>query len=112
MRDVDAAVEARGTGWGVDGVEVTLRALSRGQVATLLVDAEAVLPGFRLAASGRLTTEAAASRGEGEPVPVADLLDDAIEEALRQRARVSVVRDAPARRFDRLAGILRFQTAR
>lgn len=112
VRDVDALVEARDTGWGVDGVESTLRALSRGQVATLLVDAEAEVPGFRLATSGRLTTEASASRGEGEPVPVADLLDDAIEEALRQRTRVSVVRDAPALRFDRLAGILRFQTAR
>jgi len=100
------------SGWATDGVEPTLRALARGQVRTLIVDHDAVLPGYRLGTSGRLTTAPAGSKAEGEAFPVADLLDDAIEEALRQRARVLVVRGPMARRVDRLAGLLRFRTAR
>ncbi|MDO8666752.1 MAG: hypothetical protein Q7J79_09080 [Gemmatimonadales bacterium] len=111
-RDVEAYLTAAGTGWASNGVEPTLRALARGQVGTLLVDHDAELPGFRLSGSGRLTEDAASARGEGEPLPIADLLDDAIEDALRQRARVAVVRGAPARRLDRLAAILRFRVGK
>jgi peptide chain release factor subunit 1 len=114
-----AAAEAVGevtglvpSGWATDGVEATLKALARGQVRTLIVDHDAVLPGYRMSASGRLATTPAGARAEGEPVPVADLLDDAIEEALRQRARVLVVRGPMARRVDRLAGVLRFRAGR
>ena len=102
----------RGTGWAVESVEPTLRALSRGQVRTLIVDGDAVVPGYRCAGSGRLTEVHSSGRAEGETLPVADLLDDAVEEALRQRARVAVVRGEEARRFDRLAAILRFRTKR
>ena len=100
-----------GSGLTTDAIEPTLRALSRGQVRTLIVDGDAVVPGYRWSGSGRLAESANGSRGEGELVPLADLLDDAIEDALRQRARVAVVRGADARRFDRLAAILRFRTA-
>jgi len=105
-------VSQRGTGWAVESTEPTLRALARGQVRTLVVDGDAVVPGFRCSGSGRLTEVPSSGRGEGETVPIADLLDDAIEDALRQRARVAVVRGEDARRFDRLAGILRFRTTR
>lgn len=111
----DAVGELAGlttSGWAVDGVEPALRALARGQVRLLVVDHDAEVPGFRLAVSGRLTTQPAGPKAEGEPVPVSDVLDDAIEEALRQRARVAVVRGDLARRFDRLAAIVRFRTAR
>jgi len=109
---VDELVSRRGSGWVTESVEPTLRALSRGQVRTLLVDADAEVSGYRCSASGRLTESPAAARSEGDVVPIADLLDDAIEEALRQRARVAVVHGAEARRFDRLAAILRFRTSR
>jgi peptide chain release factor subunit 1 len=102
----------RGTGWATEAVEPTLRALARGQVRTLIVDADAALPGYRCSGSGRLTESPSSGRGEGETLPIADLLDDAIEDALRQRSRVAVVHGAEARRFDRLAAILRFRTAR
>ncbi len=98
-----------GTGLATESLEPTLRALSRGQVRTLIVDADAEVPGYRTSVGGRLTGQPSVGRGEGEPVPVADLLDDAIEDALRQRARVAVVHGAEARRFDRLAAILRFR---
>jgi peptide chain release factor subunit 1 len=102
----------RGSGWVTESVEPTLRALSRGQVRTLVVDADALVTGYRCSASGRLTESPAAARAEGEPLPIADLLDDAIEEALRQRARVAVVHGEPARRFDRLAAVLRFRAGK
>jgi len=111
-RDVEVFRTAAATGWAIDGVEPTLRALARGQVSILLVDHDAEVPGFRCAGSGRLTADASTARGEGEPLPVADLLDDAIEDALRQRARVAVVRGAPARKFANIAAILRFKAGR
>jgi peptide subunit release factor 1 (eRF1) len=104
-------VEARiGENWAVNGVRETLRALARGQVRTLLVSADASMPGWRCAGSGGLVVAAADCRGEGEPVPVVDVIDDAIEEALRQRVEVNVVygRDEAAR-VDGLAGLLRFR---
>lgn len=108
-----AEVEAlAASGWATSGIESTLRALHQGAVRTLVVDHDATVPGFRMSASGRLTTSAVASRGEGEPLAVADVLDDAMEEALRQRARVLVVRGTMARRIDRLAGLLRFRAGR
>jgi peptide chain release factor subunit 1 len=102
----------RASGWAVDGIEATLKALSRGQVRTLIVDQEANAPGYRMSASGRLTTAPSGLRSEGEPQPVADLLDDAIEDALRQRARVHVVSGDNAAGFNHIAAILRFRTAK
>ena len=102
----------RASGWAVDGVDATLKALSRGQVRTLLVDQEAVVPGYRMAASGRLTLTPSGLRSEGEPLPIADLLDDAIEDALRQRARVYALMGDLAGEFDKIAAILRFRTAK
>jgi peptide chain release factor subunit 1 len=111
----DAVGELAGlldSGWAVDGVDATLQALSRGQVRTLIVDQDAELAGYRFQVSGRLSRVASASRGEGEAVPLADLLDDAIEDALRQRARVAAVRGGLAKKFDQVAAILRFRTTK
>ena len=78
----DAVREGLGTGWGVTGVEATLKALARGQVRTLLADGL-----------------------DDDP-----RIDDAVEDALRQRAQVDVVYDAKARRaVIGLAALLRFR---
>lgn len=78
----DAVHEGLATGWAVNGVEATLKALRQGQVRTLLAD------------------------GHDDDVRI----DDAVEEALRQRAQVDVVYDAKARRaVDGLAALLRFR---
>jgi peptide chain release factor subunit 1 len=107
---VEALMENAGRGWAVRGIEPTLRALSAGQVRVLLADGEASVTGFRCGDSGRLSLTAAQCRGEGSAVPVIDLVDDAIEEALRQRAQVDVVYDAKARpKIDRLGALLRFR---
>jgi peptide subunit release factor 1 (eRF1) len=108
--EVREMTEALGSRWGVNGLDPTLRALSRGQVRTLLVHADASEPGFRCGSSGRLARTAPECREEGDPVPVLDVVDDAIEEALRQGVDVNVVYDTEARSaVDGLAGLLRFR---
>jgi peptide subunit release factor 1 (eRF1) len=103
-------LEGIGTGWGVNGLGPTLRALARGQVRSLLVDADASEPGFRCGDSGRLALTPRECRGEGEPIPVLDVVDDAIEEALRQGIDVNVVYEPEAREgIEGLGALLRFR---
>jgi peptide subunit release factor 1 (eRF1) len=107
---VHEMLEGVGTGWAVNGLQPTLRALSRGQVRALLVDADASEPGFRCGDSGRLALTPKECRGEGEPIPVLDVIDDAIEEALRQRVDVNVVYESEARdSIQGLGALLRFR---
>ncbi len=69
-------------GWAVNGVEPTLKALSRGQVRTLLAD------------------------GQDDD----QRIDEAVEDALRQRSQVDVLYDEKARRgVDVMAALLRFR---
>lgn len=107
---VHEMLEGIGTGWGLNGLRPTLRALSRGQVRSLLVNADASEPGFRCGHSGRLALSERECRGEGEPVAVLDVVDDAIEEALRQGVDVNVVYEPAARdAIDSLGALLRFR---
>ena len=77
-----AAKEGFATGWAVNGIDATLKALARGQVRTLLPD------------------------GQSDDLRV----DDAVEDALRQRAQVDVLYDDKARRtVDEMAALLRFR---
>ncbi len=102
--------ERLGAGWAVNGIPPTLRALARGQVRALLVHADAAEPGFRCSETGRLALTDRECRGEGDPLPVLDVVDDAIEEALRQGVDVNVVYDpAACREIAGLAGLLRFR---
>jgi peptide chain release factor subunit 1 len=102
--------ESLGAGWSVRGPEATLRALARGQVRTLLVDADASEAGFRCAGSGALVVGQRDCRGQGDAEPVLDIVDEAIEEALRQRVSVEVLHDDGARKaVDGLAALLRFK---
>jgi peptide subunit release factor 1 (eRF1) len=102
--------ESLGSGWSVNGMTPTLRALSRGQVRVLLVHADAGQPGVRCRDTGRLALSQRDCRGEGDPIPVLDVVDEAIEEALRQRVDVNVVYEPEARdAIEGLAGLLRFR---
>ena len=79
----DAVKESVPLGWAVNGPEVTLKALHRGQVRTLLADGH-----------------------DDDP-----RIDEAIEEAFGQRAQVDVLYDDKARRVvDGLAALLRFRS--
>jgi peptide subunit release factor 1 (eRF1) len=66
--------------------------------------------GYRCADTGRLVLSTAECRGEGTPTPVADLVNAAIEEGLRQRSGIAVIHDPEvARGIDGLAAVLRFR---
>jgi peptide subunit release factor 1 (eRF1) len=107
---VHEMLEGIGTGWGLNGLSATLKALARGQVRSLLVNSDASEAGFRCGDSGRLALTEAECRGEGEPIPVIDIVDDAIEEALRQGVDVNVVYEPKARdAIDSLGALLRFR---
>jgi peptide subunit release factor 1 (eRF1) len=100
----------QGSGWSVNGISDTLDALSMGKVRTLLVRADASVPGFRCSSTGRLTLNAKDCRGLGNAVPVPDVIDDAIEEALRQRVDLDVVFEPDAAdTINGLAALLRFK---
>ncbi|HUL04443.1 MAG TPA: hypothetical protein VLV16_14575 [Gemmatimonadales bacterium] len=78
----EAVRQGRSTGWAVNGLEATMAALARGQVRTLLADGMADDPE----------------------------IDEAVEEALGERAQVDVLYDERARRaVDELAALLRFR---
>ncbi len=107
---VSSLAESIGAGWAVEGPPETLHALARGQLRTLLVRADLEGGGYRCSASGRLVLAKADCRGEGEPTPVVDVVDEAVEEALGQGIEVIVVHDsAAAEAIDGLAGVLRFR---
>ncbi|HEX9055781.1 MAG TPA: VLRF1 family aeRF1-type release factor [Gemmatimonadales bacterium] len=98
-----------GTGWAVNGARETLAALGRGQVRTLLIREDLEGAGFRCRDTGRLVLAKGDCAGEGAPEPVRDLVDEAVEEALRQRIQVVVIRDPDvAAAVDGLAAFLRF----
>jgi peptide subunit release factor 1 (eRF1) len=100
----------QGSGWSVNGIADTLDALSKGQVRTLLVRADASVPGFHCSATGRLSLSAKDCRGLGNAVPAPDIIDDAIEEALRQRVDLDVVFEPDASdTINGLAALLRFR---
>lgn len=108
---VDALYERLGAGWAVNGIEPVLKSLAQGQVRTLFVDPTVAQSGFRCEGSGRLTIDGSACDGEGKPEAVPDVVDEAIEEALRQGSTVEVVEDGTARnRIHGLAAVLRFKT--
>lgn len=109
-RHIEDLAEGLGTGWAVHGVRETLNALSQGKIRLLLVRGETILPGFRSMKTGRLSTLARDLREDGEVTPTVDVIDDAIEEALRQRVALDVIYEPEvAEAIDGLAGLLRFK---
>jgi peptide chain release factor subunit 1 len=99
-----------GTGWAVNGARPALRALGRGQVRVLIVPAGQAGSGYRCALSGRLVLARGDCQGEGDPVPIPDLVSEALEEALRQHVEVEVIDDPEIEtRVDGLAALLRFR---
>jgi peptide subunit release factor 1 (eRF1) len=107
---VEEVRQRAGEGWAVSGVSDTLRALARGQVRTLLVSADASEAGFRCGVGGRLVLDARECRGEGDAMPVVDVVDDAIEDALAQKVEVNVIFEPEAAaRIDGLGALLRFR---
>lgn len=101
--------EGLGTGRATNGARETLRALAKLQVRTLIVREDVRASGYRCGDSQRLVLSAADCHGEGEPVPVRDVIAAAMEAAHAQNATVVILRDAAlARRVDGMAALLRY----
>lgn len=104
-----AMLEGLGTGRAENGTRAVLRALAKGQVRVLLVRKDAQETGFRCTKSGRLVPSPADCLGEGEPIPVSDVVAEASAEARRQGATVTVIRDPEAvKAVETLGALLRF----
>ncbi|MER3448090.1 MAG: peptide chain release factor 1 [Candidatus Dadabacteria bacterium] len=98
-------------GLAVNGIRDTLKALMMGQVGILLVVEGFTHPGFKCPESGVLVLEKRDNLcPEGKtPIPVVDIVDDAIEEALGQRAEIEIIFNEERKRLDGIGAILRFK---
>ncbi|MEZ4588607.1 MAG: hypothetical protein R2909_19700 [Gemmatimonadales bacterium] len=104
--EVDSLLEA---GRATNGLRETVRALGRGQVRTLVVPVAGSATGFRCVTTGRLVLQSRECAAEGGALPEPNLIDAAVDEALRQGADVRVIDDPDlAARLDVLAATLRF----
>lgn len=107
---VSGLLEALGTGRAENGTRAVLAALARRQVRTLLVRSDVRGTGFRCSSSGRLVLSESDCGGEGQPLPVRDLVSEAIADAQAQDAAIVVVTDPDtAKAIDGLAALYRFR---
>jgi peptide chain release factor subunit 1 len=93
-----------GTGRAVAGLTETVDALERGRVETLVVFSDLHARGVRCPSCGHVAVDGercAACGSATEPAP--DLVEEAVEMALRQRCRVETVADGEG--LERLGGI-------
>lgn len=100
------------SGLAVNGLEATLKALTMGQVRILLVAEGFIHSGFICPESRVLVLEKSDNLcPEGKmPIPVVDVVDEAIEEALGQVAEVEVILDEEAKKeIYGIGAILRFK---
>lgn len=102
--------EAFGTGWGVNGVRETLRALNKGQVRQLYFRAAQSGGGYRCGSLGHLVLSPQDCTSQTEIHPVQDLTDEVVEEALRHGVAITpLVEPALAAQIDGYAAVLRFR---
>lgn len=94
LRDFRAAM---GEGRAVEGIRETLRAVSNGQVRMLLVGEECRGAGFRCGPEGRLVLSPGECSEAGEPTPLLDVVDEAVEDALRMQASVMTLPEPDSR---------------
>lgn len=105
--------EKLGSRFAINGIEPTLRALMRGQVRILLVEDGFSNRGFKCPETGFLVLE----EREGicpegvKPLPVLDIVDEVIEEALGQKSEVVIVTNQEGiKKIDGIGAILRFKS--
>ena len=100
------------SGYAVNGLSDTLKALMLGQVRILIVSEGFIRAGFMCPDSRILVLDNKDNLcPEGkQPIPVVDVVDEAIEEALGQGAEVEVIFDQNAKKkIEGIGAILRFK---
>jgi peptide chain release factor subunit 1 len=99
-----------GTGRAVGGIAETIDALERGRVETLVVSSDLRADGVRCPSCGHVAVEGERCSACGAATERApDLVEEAVEMALRQRCRVETVADgAGLARLGGIGALLRF----
>lgn len=100
------------TGWGlaVNGTSKVLEMLAIGNVRTLILPEDFEKPGYLCPKSHLAFLKPECPLSDEKPVPVSDIVDEALEEALDQRATVEVIVDKELqKKVDGLAAFLRFK---
>lgn len=100
-------------GLSVNGLEATLKTLMKGQARIILISEGFSQPGFVCPESGFLVLKDRESLcPEGKrPVPVVDIVDNAIEDAFKQRVDVHIIQSEEARgKITGIGAILRFKS--
>jgi len=99
-------------GWGtaVNGLEKTLEMLMLGNVRTLIVNEDFAREGYVCRGTETLSLNGECPSDNDKPEPVFDIVDEMIEEALHQRAKVEVIVDKDLQKeVDGTAALLRFR---
>jgi peptide chain release factor subunit 1 len=101
--------EEIGFSTAVNGLEKTLEMLMMGNVRTLLVNEDFSAPGYRCRGTETLTLKPECPSEMDKLEPVFDIVNEMIEEALHQRAKVEVIVDKELQKeIDGTAALLRF----
>ncbi len=102
--------ELSGKGLAVNGTSKVLEMIAIGNVRTLLVPEDFEKPGYLCSRSHLVSLKPECPHGDDRPLPISDIVDEVIEEALDQKAEVEVVVDKDLqKRIDGLAAFLRFR---
>ena len=99
-------------GWGlaVNGTSKVLEMLAIGNVRTLIIPEDFEKPGYLCPKSHLAFLKPECPLPDEKPIPVSDVVDEALEEALDQRTTVEVIVDKELqKKIDGLAAFLRFK---
>jgi peptide chain release factor subunit 1 len=101
--------EELGAGRAVNGLEKTLEMLNMGNVRTLLVNEDFSAPGFICRGTDTLSLKGECPSPTDRREEVFDIVDEMIEEALHQRAKVEVIVDKNLQKeIEGVGALLRF----
>ena len=117
LRQLDRELVARiqeelsRNGCACRGLNRVLEALSMAAVSILVVEEGYTCPGYIDRANGLLyTNEYRPASGAGELLPLSDVVNEAVDEAIHQGADVRIIRDASLMEgLDHIAALLRFR---
>jgi len=102
--------ELSGEGLAVNGTSRVLEMLAVGNVRTLIIPEDFEKPGYLCPKSHLAFLKPECPLPEEKPIEISDVVDEALEEALDQRATVEVIIDKELqKKVDGLGALLRFR---
>ncbi len=106
---IEELEELQGKGLAVNGTSAVLDMVAIGNIRLLLVPEDFEKPGYLCPQTHLVFLKPRCPLVDEEPIPIEDIVDEVIEEALEQRAKVEVIVDSHLqKKIDGLAAFLRF----